>query len=362
MVNEGMANEGMSTRRRRINYYLLNDGSDEEEMGLDRTSEPPEVPAAIADNIPLSPSEPDTQTTETSPAAAVPAPRGFRRERPAPATEWIWSYFEVTTVDREWTVKRTGKRKLFDRDIRCAYVDENTNVRCTWETTDSARQTATANMKSHLAKHGINPPATENPAPSQKQPSIANLLAKKANLTVQQLLDENILRWVVTSKQPFTIVEEPDFQQVFRDIPGVSPPFSSRHTLRQRICNEFNKQRLQLKHDLATTCSTIALSLDAWTSTNSLPVLAIVGHWLTEKFEYRQKVLEFIELQGAHSGENLAATVEACLVELDLVPKLLTITGDNAGGNETLISDCTTGLWRGSDSRGRQERTCSSKA
>jgi hypothetical protein len=120
-----MANEGMSTRKRRINYYLLNDGSDEEEMDLDRTSEPFEVPAAIADNIPLSPSEPDTQTTETSPTAVVPAPCGFYRERPAPATEWIWSYFEFTTVGREWTVKRTGKRKLFDRDIRCVYVDEN---------------------------------------------------------------------------------------------------------------------------------------------------------------------------------------------------------------------------------------------
>jgi hypothetical protein len=60
-------------------------------------------------------------------------------------------------------------------------------------------------MKSNLAKHGINPLVTENPASSQKQPSIANLLAKKANLTVQQLLDENILRWVVTSKQPLTI-------------------------------------------------------------------------------------------------------------------------------------------------------------
>ena len=58
------------------------------------------------------------------------------------------------------------------------------------------------------------------------------------------------------------------------------------------------------------------------TSGNSLPVLAIVGHWLTEKFEYRQKILEFTELQGAHSGENLAATVETCLVELDLVSKL----------------------------------------
>jgi len=50
-------------------------------------------------------------------------------------------------------------------------------------------------------------------------------------------------------------------------------------------------------------------------------------------------VIEFTELQGPHSGENLAAAVEACLLELDLVPKLLSITGDNAGNNETMVSD-----------------------
>jgi hypothetical protein len=115
----------------------------------------------------MPPSEPDSQTTETSPTATAPVPRGFRCERPAPATEWIWpcfSYFEVTTVDHEWIMKRSGKRKLVDGDVRCIHVDDNTK--------DLATQTATANMRSHLAKHGIIPPSTtESLAPSQKQPS-----------------------------------------------------------------------------------------------------------------------------------------------------------------------------------------------
>lgn len=62
--------------------------------------------------------------------------------RPALATEWVWPYFEVTTVEREWIVKRTGKRRIVDRDICCAYVDEKTGTKCDWKTTDSARQTA----------------------------------------------------------------------------------------------------------------------------------------------------------------------------------------------------------------------------
>jgi len=39
-------------------------------------------------------------------------------------------------------------------------------------------------------------------------------------------------------------------------------------------------------------------------------ILAIIGLWLTTEFENWQQVIEFTELQGPHSGENLAATVD----------------------------------------------------
>jgi len=36
-----------------------------------------------------------------------------------------YPYFEV---EREWVVKRTGERRLMNRDIRCVYVDEKTGA------------------------------------------------------------------------------------------------------------------------------------------------------------------------------------------------------------------------------------------
>ena len=92
-----------------------------------------------------------------------------------------------------------------------------------------------------------------------------------------------------------------------------------------------------MKEELSATCKTIALSLDVWTSQNHLPILGVIGHWLTEEFEYREKVLEFKELHGPHSGENLAAAVESLLIELGLEQKLLSITGDNASNNERMV-------------------------
>ena len=50
-------------------------------------------------------------------------------------------------------------------------------------------------------------------------------------------------------------------------------------------------------------------------------------------------MLKFVELQGTHSGENMAKAIYVCLQELGLECKLLTITGDNTSNNETLIKE-----------------------
>jgi hypothetical protein len=362
-----MPPERMLTRRKRINYRLLNGGSDDEASPEDRIIESDTVSSLRSQTEPtgvdevltnisdaeIMPSEsasqshlPKESSTVTGNSVisydAFPQTRPQNRQRPAPATEWLWAYFDTNVIDREWVVKKTNKRKLVDRDIRCAYVDDKTGVQCGWKTTDSSRQTSTSNMKNHLAKHSIYPPSgTDSDAlvEKKKQPDIWSFMSGKGNLGHQQVLEKNLLHWIVSEKQAFTTIESPTFRQIFQDISGIALPFSSRHTLRQRLMDDFNVQRLQLKEELATTCKTIGLSLDVWTSKNHLPIIGIIGHWLTEEFEYREKVLEFTELHGAHSGENLATAVESTLIELGLEQKLISITGDNASNNETMASE-----------------------
>ncbi|KAJ5193615.1 hypothetical protein N7491_000946 [Penicillium cf. griseofulvum] len=69
---------------------------------------------------------------------------------------------------------------------------------------------------------------------------------------------------------------------------------------------------------------------------NQIAIMDIIGHWITPDFEKRDELLEFTEINGPHSGENLAEVVLKMLAELDIAPKLLTITWDNAGNNGTL--------------------------
>jgi hypothetical protein len=68
--------------------------------------------------------------------------------------------------------------------------------------------------------------------------------------------------------------------------------------MKRRIVSEFELERVILKSALKSECETIALSLDAWTSANQLPFLAIIGHWVTPNFEYKERILEFCELEG----------------------------------------------------------------
>ncbi|RKF58371.1 hypothetical protein GcC1_183036, partial [Golovinomyces cichoracearum] len=95
--------------------------------------------------------------------------------------------------------------------------------------------------------------------------------------------------------------------------------------------------RAKLIEDLASTCRSISLSLDVLTSKNSKIILGVIGHWLTADFKYREAVLDFKELFGVHSGENMAEALHETLKELDLECKFFTITGDNASNNETLV-------------------------
>lgn len=93
--------------------------------------------------------------------------------------------------------------------------------------------------------------------------------------------------------------------------------------------------RLEVKR---VTTTPISLSLDVWTSKNAKAMLGVIGHWITPDFVYRERVLEFIEIEGPHTGENMADTVYPTLMELSLETKLFAVTADNAANNDTLVN------------------------
>ncbi len=300
-----------------ITESILSDGPSPFESPFESASQ-------VLSSSPLvSSSEVSIATTFTSVPRAPPT----RKEKSY--TSWTLEHFWVTILDTKWS--KNGKPPKNDRLLVCK--------RCNWSSSDSARHGTTSNLATHLdSQHRIKPGSAMPFAPLTTALD-RFVTTPKAKLTVEQAL----IQWVVQTRQPFTVVEHLAFRAIF-EAAEVELPIKTADTLCNRIKNDFYKGRNKLKQDLARSCHTIALSLDAWTSEHQLAIFGVIGHWITPDFERREELLEFTELYGPHSGENMADILLITLQELEIAPKLLTITGDNASNNGTLCDALQTEL------------------
>ncbi|KAK9257602.1 hypothetical protein V1519DRAFT_394334, partial [Lipomyces tetrasporus] len=106
-----------------------------------------------------------------------------------PKESWFWQYFTCTETRSEWI-------------IQCAVVDDGTGKKCNWSTTDSKRQSSSTNIVRHLREaHSILPTGAKQVVAPSKATIIRFLKKGKenVNLTHQQILEKNIIRWVVAS-------------------------------------------------------------------------------------------------------------------------------------------------------------------
>lgn len=101
---------------------------------------------------------------------------------------------------------------------------------------------------------------------------------------------------------------------------------------------EFAHKINELKTEIANVPGKISITLDAWTSKNSLAFLAIRGHWLDQNWNYHSKLLDFAHIEGDHKGFSLSGIFTDCLTRLEIpFTKILAVTLDNATNNDTFF-------------------------
>ena len=206
---------------------------------------------------------------------------------------------------------------------------------------ESHRKGVTSGMSDHLKTHGITKQTHFARIHGYSTPTSGGNYTEldawsgkpmpRARLTAR----ESTRRWFVKSRQPFSLVESSDFQEMFL-AHGNQCAYKCSKTLRNHIYDDFILRRDKLKYDLEVNCVSISFTLDMWTSPSRKPIFAIIGHWFTPDFEEKEEVLEFIRVEGEHSGERLAEITMQLLQNLKLKDKLFAITGDNASNNGTL--------------------------
>ncbi|KAK9364285.1 hypothetical protein V1504DRAFT_466058 [Lipomyces starkeyi] len=122
--------ERMVTRHKRSDYFLLNDGLDDEVSTVDRIHESDLESLINLSSSEILPSESASQRLNTSRVQLFNYRSPFSKwPSPPPVTS---PRFEVTEVAGEWAIKRTRRRESTDRDIRCVYIDNKTGIHCPW--------------------------------------------------------------------------------------------------------------------------------------------------------------------------------------------------------------------------------------
>jgi hAT family C-terminal dimerisation region/Domain of unknown function (DUF4413) len=293
--------------------------------------------------IPIPSSPPSTEVASSLPAQGASSPPAPSKKRKAKShTSWTSEHFWVTELEATW--RRKGGPLKKDRLLMCK--------RCDWSSTDSARSGSTTNLGTHLqTKHRIKPGS--DTAPPMVKTSLDRFMAPQKD---KVSLEDAMVHWAIDTRQPFTAVEQLSFRKMFDSAGIINVPIKTADTLRNRIKDQYQRYRDSVKQELNTTCHTVALSLDLWTSENQLSILGVMGHWLTADFEKKEKLLEFMEIEGVHSGENLSEVLVMMLEELGIASKLLTITGDNAGNNGTLCEFLQTSLLKKYDDEDHEFR------
>lgn len=155
----------------------------------------------------------------------------------------------------------------------------------------------------------------------------------RANLT------NAVIRLVVNQELPVSLVDAPSFRELLSWInPAVAPILSKQTAITDGIVSQFRLARNRLTA-LFASVEYISITCDAWTSPSSIPMLGITAHWMTDEFLMRSVVLALKEIDGAHTGKNMAVLIKHTLDQFSITDKLYCITADNTSNNLTMARE-----------------------
>jgi hypothetical protein len=89
-----------------------------------------------------------------------------------------------------------------------------------------------------------------------------------------------------------------------------------------------------VKQRLALAKSKIHISFDLWTSPNIHAIIAVVAHFLSPELQLRHVLLAVREIEGSHSGENMAESLLTVIADYEISTRIGVFVSDNASSND----------------------------
>lgn len=111
-------------------------------------------------------------------------------------------------------------------------------------------------------------------------------------------------------------------------------------TVKRDIIEKFENKVKEIKLHLSNVAGISSFTLDAWTSKNSLPFMAIRAHWITSDWDYETVLLDFSYIEGSHGGENFCDIFLQYVKRFEIpLSKVLAVTMDNVASNDTFMDN-----------------------
>lgn len=240
--------------------------------------------------------------------SASTTPTGRRRKRKK--VSWVWDHFDVK-----------------EDSVVCEECIASNNS----EPATFSQATSTGNLGAHLLKkHGIT--GDGNAADRQGMLSQNGVIQRRNQLVGEPLHDANaaLVRMFVDAKLPFSLVVNRGFQSFVRTI-NSRVPLMSRRSLGRSIEDQWKETAPVIHKLLNDVGSNIGLTCDGWSSRIYRGYFTVTAHWVTEEFEQKDIVLEFVYFPEPHNQWTTKDLLLSIMHDFKIERKVTSITTDNGG-------------------------------
>jgi hypothetical protein len=189
----------------------------------------------------------------------------------------------------------------------------------------------------HIRK--VHPKKAPELVPLKAKPLIRDFFSK-AKMKIpfnEDIAVGKLLKWIVKTDQPFTIVDNEHFQDFINYLKN-DINLVSRRTIMRRLEDVYLQKIQEVKSKLNTLSSKFSVTCDVWTSKNQLSFFGFTIHYIDDEWKLQENLLTFKFLEGEHDGESLSVAFIDVLEQFGIADRLLGVTGDNATNNSTMIA------------------------
>ncbi|CAB4421281.1 unnamed protein product [Rhizophagus irregularis] len=145
-----------------------------------------------------------------------------------------------------------------------------------------------------------------------------------------------LIKWIIINQHSFTVVEESAFANLIYTLEPDARLISA-DTVKRRIMDLYENNVNKVKESFKNIRGKIFFTIDIWTSPSSKSFLSLTAHYINNDWKLRNVLVDFIQIFGKHTGENIKNTFMTGISKLSLQNKIMGITTDNAANNLTFI-------------------------